>query len=766
VAIKFDQNRVELLGVEIIFTGEDDPRGSVWIPFDETLSIIYGKNGAGKSTILKAISYFVRGISLEDEGILLHGYARLIDPASSCSLMDQAIRNMPNTGFLNEWEGLERSEIDQKFSEMAAGLELPFPHWESSLFSAVPESVNDLEMNWSKFISHYLFLGLWERDIRYDFGALKTFVDHIINERIFCLRPGGSNEVAEWELSLAARVENNEVRDAYEDLLASPENYIFGDETDSLIGHILLDANILANRSKMPRTNSPFLATSNIAGQTISNIAIQVVDLNDDIDLNEWTKARITELVHSNWAVITDPWFTDYPTQFSPTKAFTPQQINDDLEESDNEEGEQEGLVWSATFSSHKVPSGRTLEFDYQGERQEILQRTLTFIARELPKELGITDLRISLEGDLGLWIDGVPGIFEAFDQRSESWIAVSSTSSGTQKIIGMALKIHSEIRSSNKTSIALGDEIDQGMHSLAINDLYKMLAELVPTAFITSHSPVALSTRVGERLHVHRGVQGEILVKSLDNSDFLGISVNNLGVKPYELIGTVDLVIAVEGQHDILVLEHFIKADNRLNRSNIKLISMTGVNNATNLVDSEFLLLYTDLQILAIADNTSKTDLISARDDAIVKIQKGQSPEIISSTLRARSKAIRNQHWHEQRCMLDLLALATERNLLNRLWLSGHTYADIEASLNHELFGLDKDWLELEAEYKRKRQAGECDGKSFKEYLRSAYKVSIDLKSIKTALDMTSGTPVGIQLVLDDIVSLLNEPSWSTSSL
>jgi hypothetical protein len=43
MAVKFDRDRVELLGVEIIFTGEDDPRGSVWVPTDETMSIFYGQ---------------------------------------------------------------------------------------------------------------------------------------------------------------------------------------------------------------------------------------------------------------------------------------------------------------------------------------------------------------------------------------------------------------------------------------------------------------------------------------------------------------------------------------------------------------------------------------------------------------------------------------------------------------------------------------------------------------------------------------------------
>ena len=97
MALLIDKSRVEFLGIEVIFIGEDDPRGSVWIEFNEDFSLLYGKNGAGKSTVLKAITAFIEGKTLEDDGVLIHGYARLIDPAESCSIIDQCIKSIPKS---------------------------------------------------------------------------------------------------------------------------------------------------------------------------------------------------------------------------------------------------------------------------------------------------------------------------------------------------------------------------------------------------------------------------------------------------------------------------------------------------------------------------------------------------------------------------------------------------------------------------------------------------------------------------------------------
>ena len=759
MAILIDNTRVEFLGIEIIFIGEDDPRGSVWIEFNEDLSLLYGKNGAGKSTILNALKAFIEGKSLQDDGFLIHGYARLVDPTMSCSIIDQCIKSMPNTRFLVELEGLETSEMTENYETTREALGLPHGKWEPSLFGATPDSWGDLDMDWNKFVSHFLFLGHFENAFMYDFSAIKSFTQHLIDERVLCLRPTGQETAVEWQVSLAANLTNPEVRDAYEFCLRNPHIGLLDLTEEQPVSQILRDANILADRSDMPRTSSPFVSASEISEQKIASLGISIVDLNEEIDLEEWTKRRISELVHTSWVTVSDPWFADNPFEPSPTINFITNSGNEEAGEADGdwdeeEESDSEGeTLWSATFGARVFPRRQTIDFKFVGERQNVLQKALTFIAKELPDELSISDLRIKLESDLGLWIFNKPGALEAYDERSETWIPVSSTSNATQKIIGMALKIHADIRATGEVVIAIGDEIDRGLHTLAIKGLYEMLSNAVRTCFVATHSSVALSTKLGERLHVHRGANGAVLVSPVSNSDFLSTSASNFGVRVNELIGMIDLVVAVEGFHDKLVLEHFIRLDERLSGSNILVISMTGVNNATNLVDANFLLSFTDLRILVVADNTSKSDIHLTWQATREQLQSGQSPLRLAMALRNRADELRKQRWHEQRCMVELLAAATEGDLLHRLRMSGHIYMDIEMALDPKYFGLDKDWLELEAEFDVYKASASSSVRNFKDFLRSVHEVSIDLNSINTALSMTQEIPQGIKSVIDDIV-------------
>jgi hypothetical protein len=106
---------------------------------------------------------------------------------------------------------------------------------------------------------------------------------------------------------------------------------------------------ILGKRSDMPRTSSPFISAAEISEQKISSLGMSIVDLNEEIELEEWTKRRISELVYTDWVKITDPWFAENPIDPSPTLNFissignkSPEE-GDDVWDDDDDDDDDEG---------------------------------------------------------------------------------------------------------------------------------------------------------------------------------------------------------------------------------------------------------------------------------------------------------------------------------------------------------------------------------------------------------------------------------------
>lgn len=761
--IKINRAGDELLGVEVFFTREEDPRGSVWIPFDEVMTLLYGKNGAGKTTLLNSLKSFLKGESEEDDGVLVYGYVRVHDEGESSRFLEKAIDDMANTGFINEWEGLETSEIQEKFRITATELGLPHQEWENSLFATIPEQWEDLDITWGKFVSHFLFLRLWENDLVHDFSSIRNFVHHLIDEKTLCLRASGTSQKPEWELTLAAHIDHGETKKAFELLLKSQNDGIDDDDTWIQTADILENSHILSARSKMIRPSSSFLPTAHLGGPTIGEIGISLIDVNEDFDLDQWTQRRATEVVYSHNVTVADRWFPrSFPTGESfPISPFFRESVQN-VDEDDDEEGAAIDLsLWSASFGEIDQGSTHELHFRLTSKRLDALQLALTFIARELPEELGISDLRLTFANDLGLWILGQPAVLEGFDQRSNTWIPIRETSEATQRIVEMAIRIHSDVRSVDRVNVVIGDEIDQGLHSRAVSSLYRMLNISSTISFFTTHSIMAISSKVGRRLHIQRGIIGEVRVNPIDGYDLAITTAHQLGLQVNELIGMIDVVVAVEGIHDKLVFEHFARLHPSLSQKNLFFISISGVKQSANLLDLEFIFSFTDLQIHIIADNTSRTELLETHQSVMEKLKSGGNSTKLAKSLRARQIELKRQKWYEQACMFDVLALATERELVGRLRFGGHIYSDIVMALPSQLFGLKDDWLELEGIYRQLKTNNPDESMNFKDFIRKHYDVSIDQQRIKKALSQISIIPLGVESVLNDINNSIDRSLW-----
>lgn len=49
-----------------------DPLGTLWVPLSGGLTVLYGRNGVGKTRLLNAISCAMRGVALPEGHVSLH----------------------------------------------------------------------------------------------------------------------------------------------------------------------------------------------------------------------------------------------------------------------------------------------------------------------------------------------------------------------------------------------------------------------------------------------------------------------------------------------------------------------------------------------------------------------------------------------------------------------------------------------------------------------------------------------------------------------
>ena len=697
MSIEIDNGRLLLEGIEIIFTAEDDHRGSVWIPFSETFSLLYGKNGSGKSTILRAIKSFLNGESLEADGLIISGFARMPSTIESCTLIDQAIQDMTNS-HLARRHNFTLSQVIAEFSKLAADLKLPDAQWEQSFFSTFPESHIDLSKTWDKFFSHFVFFGLHGHYERDEAPELASFLNALSSAKTFALQPSGTAEKAEWNLYLSADLSNPQVRQVYEENSSEQDEYDLSGVPFLLRRH--------GSDCLITRTNSPFIPVDNMEGRKVTSIGISLVDLNQDVDLSAWTKSK--------------------------EEHFRTQSSGDFKEER----------------SSERLSKGITrIGSSFESEGLDQWNEHFSLISEMLPSFSNVSDLRLAVVPP-GSKNDGKNFLYlEILDSHAKKhnfhvWLPAGELSQATQKLIWIAINLFEENWLNKDAKVFVGDEIDFGFHSLAITGLYDLIARYTSISFISSHSASALQRHPGQLMHVQRGVKGELQIQQLAPGEYKKFSAEIFGIRPNELAGMVEICVVVEGNHDKIVVEHLLQIDEKLAQHNIKVIAAYGVYNMKSTANFEYLLNSTDMPVLFLADNVSQSDLAADYDAFDEALKKGQDPEEIAKNARFRQEQLKGS-WHEQFCMRELLIQALAIGQLHRIKTGGHIYPDIIFALHHELFGLNVTWDELHVEWREwMTQIAEGQKSDFKSFLREKHKVNIREETISKALETITQIP------------------------
>jgi len=783
-----------LIGMELDFTGIDE-RGRVWIPLDAGTHLLYGKNGVGKSTILRALRAALTADESEETlGFGVRLFVAIDDPRRPIHIKDNAegldstdssddslaLDEVDDLGLLNleeqlgheasdytlltdalfqgEWwrdEGaaLQKSDkllnVQKTFLDDELRFEPAAIEWQPVGTIPLPQ-IRALWLAYFRIEADFFWDGFPDRDItgeeiqvRCGAEELTKFLREAATQSYYCLRPQGGGK---WACGIAVKIESDNTSRLLElvRICLEDERAIFHQTelgwTEAQIATDLVDQRFIDHAqdsefyhnvgplpalldwqksgwfSRYPKDyDCPFLYLSDWREQPAVSVesifpnifgtkkSFCYLSLDSTFDLDDWNRRRVADSFSPyskhNWQVNISRTITEYITLFA-----------------DN--------------STNVLASNNKTTTDSVGldNHQLLLDEIVTSIA---DLSIGIDALQPVLSNDLGDWLSGSACQLHARDSNTKTWFPISGLSPAQKGILSIAAQlVHA--KSIGNFVIATGDEIDSGLHATAVKKLYTYLEKSLDCAYLTSHSPLALSVPHIPRLHVQRGETGNISVKRwIPSSDF-GAAAAVLGVEKVHLLSAITCWVVVEGEHDKVAMEVLLSSNLTLSSSVglANVVACRGHQDTAAVLNADLLLTFSDAPIVVVLDAAGKDlDFAALHEKARLLEIEGLKPEQIIRQLGLEN--MKGRLRPETRTLLAILNGSIRKRVVSRIHTTALRRPDIIQYLPTSAFGLEGTWDSLYTEYKTSSNQG-----SFKDWLRSTKGAQISVRSIRAGFE------------------------------
>ena len=283
-------------------------------------------------------------------------------------------------------------------------------------------------------------------------------------------------------------------------------------------------------------------------------------------------------------------------------------------------------------------------------------------------------------------------------------------------------------------------DEPEAGLHRRAERFLARGLANVVRsnnlTALIATHSPEFLGLEGAILNHVHRDAQGHTVIESLTTD--LSTRLNDLGLDKSDLLQLCRVVLVVEGQHDLIVLQCLLGEE--LRSLGVELLALRGLRNLKNASDAQLLFRFTDADVVYLADNEN-SERISSIWYRAQAVPYEEALEILSEMTRGSTNS-------EAVFLKEFAALAHGFDARSRIHFAAVSKGDIIEYLPIEYFVNEsfriKDWAELRRNWEKSGTK-----KSLKAWMTLSFGSEFSDEVIREAASAMDSVP-------DDFVSLL----------
>lgn len=277
-------------------------------------------------------------------------------------------------------------------------------------------------------------------------------------------------------------------------------------------------------------------------------------------------------------------------------------------------------------------------------------------------------------------------------------------------------------------------DEPEKGVHRSAEKKLIYGVSKLA-TSFnekiiMASHSPAALELSDALVLHVKR--EGGLATVVLPGTQFRD-SLDSLGLRPADLLSGIDAFLLVEGPHDETVLD--VVMGDQLRELGIHTLWVEGSKNLPRALQSRFISDFTDARLVAVLDNLDNEAVNRLWNEAKQIHESGHSAKA-RDLLETELRNANLESHGELTSIIQFLIRGLENGDQNRLFVYGMSHKDIIRYLEPSSLvpNCDLSWDELDREHALQRETKKNVPRDFKAWFQKEYGFQLTTELIRKA--------------------------------
>lgn len=644
------------------------PIGVVHLKWSPGLTVLYGDNGAGKTTILRAISALLRGERTPGGRAYLH--VRISESVEPFDFEDDSL-TLDLVGGITEW--VKDQNFTPDGSLFFEDRSMDFDDFEELLSSPGLESYIRATVG-----------SLWARDAN---GAAVT--DAVARHRVFSLCAEGGGR---WAIlgAIPYAAEPELIATVTEDV--SGGSLVF-DERDVHWNRpgdgSLIDA--MRSATATLQDAALFMVSSPETWVPIPVGRIGSLDsdlMPDPVESSEVSVDTITQsFLLSGGAGAVDDLFSFIPANNGSGAMVG---VSDDLSILLAQIGEKADSVIGGL-----LPHFPGLRLELQPPQSWLDGKFVSWVATDRPS--------------------GVDVPLEALSAAQSRWASLAvqtalwmGTPGGPHSVM---LIDEPELALNSETSAQVADELAQ-------------LGDVVPV-IVTSHSAAFLNLPEARLVHVERDLQGFTAVAPLATPATLSLLdlTAKLGLSPADALQLTRLWLVVEGRHDQALLQAVF--GDELADLRVEILPTHGAHNVRSVIESQLLMLYTTAPVLVLLDMSGYGHLAEIWRNARTAANEGHEGVAKRMLMEAAETSDLSK---VERAAVDLALAAIDTGHWRRLHLHVLSKPDIIYYLPAgAVVPGHGTWDEITAAYRQDR----FEREGIKEWLKRRHAIGVSTKSI-----------------------------------